>query len=508
MPNTSLPSKPIEHTTDSSSLENRFVIEEYIALKTEIRDRSTRAAKLQGILLTSSIVYLTTIFIPGRISRSESLVAEITGPFGGNIQQPLFAIYLSLIIILPLIGFAIEAMITAEEDAVRRAGVYIRDNIERKIRLTGYRGWEDWLERQDKATKRRTSERIAKGSRQGIILLYCITSAVILWFFLYSVFDKNGLYATLSALLLLLLYFAAGSFLLRKLQETEIVELSSTRYNTVIIDIDGCLADSKRNISTRSKQAIQEIQKQGILVIFATGRTHYGTKRILGDLAANGWHAVSNGAGIVNWPNEQVRHLNHIEPYALSDLVEKLNSQEIKWAAFGGKKIYCRKNHLKNLKNELDNRKDFDQANNQIHSIENTANWDWNSIDDKISKVWCLIDIADSETSMNVENIETNSLTSSRTTDETIEFFHKDANKQNAVEAIFRHLDIDRNSKKVLVLGDNDNDLEIMAWGDHALAPSNASLNVKSLDTVDEFNTSNDEEFVAEALKSYFSLNI
>ena len=58
------------------------------------------------------------------------------------------------------------------------------------------------------------------------------------------------------------------------------------------------------------------------------------------------------------------------------------------------------------------------------------------------------------------------------------------------------------------MLGDHDNDEEVMKWADHALAPSNASIAIQNLDNVDVFPVSNDEDFVAEALISYYQLRM
>lgn len=59
---------------------------------------------------------------------------------------------------------------------------------------------------------------------------------------------------------------------------------------------------------------------------------------------------------------------------------------------------------------------------------------------------------------------------------------------------------------KALVLGDHDNDIELLRWGQHAVAPSNASTAVRMLEGVDVLPVSNDEDFVREAIFAYYEL--
>ena len=489
----------------SSVLEDSFIIEEYRTLKSEILERLNRVAKLEHILLTSSLVYVSTIFIPNRLFAN-----PVTEP-GTHTQNldSLLIIYGILVAILPIIGIAIEIMIRSEADAIKRAGIYIKDNIERKVRTSGYRGWEDWLGKLDKSSRRRTSEFMAKFSRYSLITVYSFASAILLGFLVFRVWDWTESESTSLAAIIFLGYFAAGIgthvFINRRSNQ----ELSSTFYDYVVIDIDGCLANDDREVTKRNIDAVKAVQKMGIPVILATGRSKYGASYFMKKLDLKGWHAVSNGAKIINLSgNQEITQEIDIAVMSsgqIHDLTHELNALKVKWAAFGKEKIFCNKEHSEEIRSSLVARKDFLEDEIEVKAIEDNSAWIWRD-DHEISKVWCMIDITESSKTHDVEKIDVSDLKQSRTTNDTVEFFRVEANKKKAIEEILKINDRTFANANVLALGDQDNDYELMDAAEHAIAPSNASQRIRKMGNVDaSFDEDNNQDFVAEALLSSFN---
>lgn len=291
-------------------------------------------------------------------------------------------------------------------------------------------------------------------------------------------------------------------YFLKKSQENE---LSPNFYDVVIMDIDGCLTDSGRNISNANLIAIDAVKKLGVTMILATGRSAYGTWHVLEKLNAVGLHVASNGACITSWPDKRNEIISPVESNSIPTVINTLNSNRIPWAAFGEEEVYCDAKDLKNIEKILLDRQDIREGNVKITGIKSLDSWSWSNCG-SISKIWCYLDISEAIKSKNLLEMAIPNVQVSRTTNETIEFFAQEASKISAVREI-----LDRYNKfdaKTLVFGDHDNDLKVMAWGDHAVAPFNASVQVKGLGSVDTFSVNNDEDFVAEAMKEYFGIRV
>lgn len=474
-----------------------FILAEYNSLRAEILERLGRVAQLVKILLSSSLVYFTAIFIPVPTSDTGSLVQP---EMAMSQAQPLTLLYFFIILIVPLLGFAIEAMCTSETDAVLRIGIYIRQNIERKVGSKGYGGWEDWLERQDKALRRRTSERMSRTARLAIICLYCLASSGIAGYYFAISWQLNPVIVIGS---ISIIYALLGYIGIRKLDETKSVELTSNFYEVLVIDIDGCLTNNQGVISDANIAAIKEVKKLAVMVIIATGRPSFGTWKILEDLDLGGLHVVSNGACITSWPDKQNTIRHPLESTHISAIVSHLESLDIAWAAFSDDKVYCNEKRCAEISKDLVSRGDLLEGEVEIEGIKDFVNWNWASAGN-ISKVWCALKIDEVVKSRKVLDHKIEGIVGTRTTNETVELFQKDVSKRDAVEAILETSE--KNGATILVLGDHDHDIGLMEWADHALAPSNASISVKNLKNVDTFPVSNDDDFVAHALSSYYGV--
>ena len=74
-------------------------------------------------------------------------------------------------------------------------------------------------------------------------------------------------------------------------------------YKLIVLDIDGTLTNSKKEITPRTKEAILKVQEQGIYVAIASGRPTPGTKKAAEELelARFGNYVLSfNGGRVVN----------------------------------------------------------------------------------------------------------------------------------------------------------------------------------------------------------------
>ena len=75
-------------------------------------------------------------------------------------------------------------------------------------------------------------------------------------------------------------------------------------YKLLVLDIDGTVTNSKKEITPKTKEAILELQKKGIPVAIASGRPTKGIVAVADELdfATYGRYVLAfNGARIINW---------------------------------------------------------------------------------------------------------------------------------------------------------------------------------------------------------------
>ena len=80
-------------------------------------------------------------------------------------------------------------------------------------------------------------------------------------------------------------------------------------YKLIVLDIDGTLTNSKKEITPRTKEALIKIQEQGVYVAIASGRPTPGTKKVAQELELErfGNYVLSfNGGRVINCKTGEV----------------------------------------------------------------------------------------------------------------------------------------------------------------------------------------------------------
>lgn len=77
----------------------------------------------------------------------------------------------------------------------------------------------------------------------------------------------------------------------------------------IILDVDGTLTNSKKDITPKTKQVLLDAQNQGIRLVLASGRTANGLKRYAKELEMDKHHGLlvsSNGAEVVDFETGEI----------------------------------------------------------------------------------------------------------------------------------------------------------------------------------------------------------
>ncbi len=80
-------------------------------------------------------------------------------------------------------------------------------------------------------------------------------------------------------------------------------------YQLLVLDIDGTLVNESKEITPKTREAILSVQKQGVRIALATGRTPFGILRYANALRLkeyDGYVLAYNGGRIVRWQTGEV----------------------------------------------------------------------------------------------------------------------------------------------------------------------------------------------------------
>lgn len=80
----------------------------------------------------------------------------------------------------------------------------------------------------------------------------------------------------------------------------------------VITDLDGTLLRSDRTVSPTDFATLEELGRQQILRVIATGRSLYSAKKVLSEDFPLDYLVFSSGAGILDWPTKRLLLAHHL----------------------------------------------------------------------------------------------------------------------------------------------------------------------------------------------------
>jgi Cof subfamily protein (haloacid dehalogenase superfamily) len=91
-------------------------------------------------------------------------------------------------------------------------------------------------------------------------------------------------------------------------------------YDALVLDIDGTLLDEQGRMHTRTKKALARARAEGVVVMLATGRSHWGCRDVVDGLGLEAPSVVLNGAAVYSRQEDRL-----IEHYAIpEEFVEDL----------------------------------------------------------------------------------------------------------------------------------------------------------------------------------------
>jgi len=98
------------------------------------------------------------------------------------------------------------------------------------------------------------------------------------------------------------------------------------RLGMVVTDLDGTLLNAEHEVSAVDRQTLEALGQRGIIRVIATGRSLYSARRVLSPELPIDYLVHTSGAGVFSWPAQQALHATHMESSAARELAAQLVS--------------------------------------------------------------------------------------------------------------------------------------------------------------------------------------
>ena len=258
------------------------------------------------------------------------------------------------------------------------------------------------------------------------------------------------------------------------------------KYKLISCDLDGTLLDDDKNVEKRIIDRINDLTKDGVWFVIATGRPYTGTKRYIDLLDKDMPVILYNGSVIRMGKSNKLLFNESLKEKDAITIIKRIKEHNGTYIFWRFEERYVNKideyitSYVKISKVEPK----IDDENN----YENVTKIIWFNDKDKLKEY---------EKTMFSDLEDVNCFTSMPTY---LEFVNKKASKEKALDIVCKSLDIKK--EEVIAIGDGNNDIGMIKYGGIGLAMSNASSEVKK--EADNVLSSNNSGGVMQALDLYF----
>ncbi|WP_099468021.1 Cof-type HAD-IIB family hydrolase [Konateibacter massiliensis] len=264
-------------------------------------------------------------------------------------------------------------------------------------------------------------------------------------------------------------------------------------YEMLVLDIDGTLTNSKKEISQTTKEAIKAIQARGHHVVLASGRPTPGILPIAKELKLEefgGYILSFNGAKVINCQTGDVIFQNTLPPEMLSQVYEAAVEEKVGIVTYDDTSIITA--------SEIDEYMEKESKINHmpIKKVEDFISY----VDYPINK--CLITgepvyLAEVEKRMKARFGD--KLSIYRSEPFFLEIMPLHIDKAHSLEKLLDTLHMSR--EQMISCGDGYNDLTMIQYAGKGVAMANAQKEIR--EAADYITLSNDEDGVAHVIDKF-----
>ena len=264
-------------------------------------------------------------------------------------------------------------------------------------------------------------------------------------------------------------------------------------YKLLVLDLDGTLTNSQKEITPYTRSVLTEVQQQGIRIVLASGRPLEGVRPLAEELCLtqySGYIMAFNGGLIVEC--ETNRHLceTFLNPSSYPRLYEKCRGKDFAILTYLDGHIASEDINNRFVKeNAMRNRMPLLQLDNLLQQITFPE------------PKWLIVGDADklSKLEKELQTLFHNEFNIYRSEPYFLEIMPPGIEKANGLKFITDCLGIQ--AKDILACGDSYNDISMLRYAGLGIAMANADKEVKEV--ADYITLSNDKDGVAHAVKKF-----
>ena len=266
-------------------------------------------------------------------------------------------------------------------------------------------------------------------------------------------------------------------------------------YDAIVIDVDGTLLDSDKQISEKTIDAIVDAQKRGKKVAIASGRSIAGIRKNASKIQLEkfgGYVIAYNGTTVVNCKTGECIYNQMVPGELLGQVYNEAVKSGVSIAVYNDAAKELIAGNGLNRYVELDAAA-CDVAVREVNDFVKAINFGFNKIllsgePDNMKKV-----------ENHMAEMFGDKVNVFRSDPHFVELLPKYVDKGVAVEKLMRYLDINRD--KVICVGDSINDMPMLRYAGMGVAMGNAQDKVKQL--ADYVTLSHNEDGVANVINKF-----
>lgn len=279
--------------------------------------------------------------------------------------------------------------------------------------------------------------------------------------------------------------------------------------NTIVLDLDGTLLNSKKEISPKTKAALLKAQQAGIKLILASGRPTPAMTQIAKQLEMDKHHGFLisfNGASVIDCEDNTVLFDQHIDRDTAKALFRHLENFDV--IPMISNKNYLYVNDVYN--NEINPRSHIENDGSTMNIIQyesRPAHYSLREmtsfaeeVDFDLHKILVAADpVYLLENHKAIDEPFRDHLSCVFSAPFFYEFTDKGVDKGNTMNRVLGPLGI--KPENVMALGDGHNDKTLIQYAGLGIAMGNAEDEVKAI--AKDVTASNDEDGIAKAIMKY-----
>lgn len=264
-------------------------------------------------------------------------------------------------------------------------------------------------------------------------------------------------------------------------------------YQLIVLDLDGTLTNSKKEITPRNRETLIRIQQEGIRLVLASGRPTYGIVPLANELRMNefgGFILSYNGGEIINWETKEMIYENVLPNEVVPVLYECARDNKLSILTYDGAEIITEHSQDPYVQKEAFlNKMAVRETNDFLTDIT-------------LPVAKCLI-VGDAEKLIPVESELCVRLQGKinvfRSEPYFLELVPQGIDKALSLAVLLKEIGVKR--EEVMAIGDGFNDLSMIKFAGMGVAMGNAQEPVKK--AADYITLTNEEDGVAAAIEKW-----